>query len=182
MEEFQVVAYMTCYIVCVWTWLRKVTSFTPHTMHLVIPAMLLGFEGLHSTLTMSWMSSSVQIQSLRSFVLFCFTKNPSIFSHLAHFDFKLLHTLVVVVPRYLKENVTIPSKFGNMTCLRYLRLEGDIFGKLPNSIVKLTRLETIDIDRYGFIQLPSGVWKSKQLRHLCYKDYGQASNSCFSIS
>ncbi|KAH0635988.1 hypothetical protein KY290_036388 [Solanum tuberosum] len=88
----------------------------------------------------------------------------------------------LLVPRYLKENVTIPSKFGNMTCLRYLRLEGDIFGKLPNSIVKLTRLETIDIDRHGFIQLPSGVWESKQLRHLCYTDYGQASNNCFSIS
>ncbi|KAH0635984.1 hypothetical protein KY290_036384 [Solanum tuberosum] len=124
--------------------------------------------------------SNPKLEKLR--VLFCFTKNPSIFSHLAHFDFKLLHTLVVVVPQYLKENVTIPSKFGNMTCLRYLRLEGDIFGKLPNSIVKLTRLETIDIDRHGFIQLPSGVWESKQLRHLCYKDYGQASNSCFSIS
>ncbi|KAH0635996.1 hypothetical protein KY290_036395 [Solanum tuberosum] len=124
--------------------------------------------------------SNPKLEKLR--VLFCFTKNPSIFSHLAHFDFKLLHTLVVVVPRYLKENVTIPSKFGNMTCLRYLRLEGDIFGKLPNSIVKLTRLETIDIDQHGFIQLPSGVWKSKQLRHLCYTDYGQASNNCFSIS
>ncbi|TMX02701.1 hypothetical protein EJD97_020278 [Solanum chilense] len=99
----------------------------------------------------------------------------------------LLHSLCVdlakeIMSQSFQAYVTIPSKFGNMTCLRYLRLEGNICGKLPNSIVKLTRLETIDIDRRSLIQLPYGVWESKHLRHLCYRDYGQACNSCFSIS
>nr|Q5MLE9.1 RecName: Full=ToMV resistant protein Tm-2 netted virescent; Short=ToMV resistant protein Tm-2nv [Solanum lycopersicum]AAV87531.1 Tm-2 ToMV resistant protein [Solanum lycopersicum] len=124
--------------------------------------------------------SNPKLEKLR--VLFCFAKDPSIFSHMAYFDFKLLHTLVVVMSQSFQAYVTIPSKFGNMTCLRYLRLEGNICGKLPNSIVKLTRLETIDIDRRSLIQPPSGVWESKHLRHLCYRDYGQACNSCFSIS
>ncbi|KAK4731341.1 hypothetical protein R3W88_024329 [Solanum pinnatisectum] len=124
--------------------------------------------------------SNPKLEKLR--VLFCFTENPSIFSHMAHIDFKLLQTLVVVMPQNSYAFVTIPSKFGNMTCLRYLRLEGYIWGKMPNSIVKLTRLETIDIDRHGISQLPSGVWKSKQLKHLCYRDSGKASNSYFSIS
>ncbi|KAG5585409.1 hypothetical protein H5410_045843 [Solanum commersonii] len=124
--------------------------------------------------------SNPKLEKLR--VLFCFTENPSIFSPMVHFDFKLLQTLVVVMPQNSEAVVTFPSKFGNMTYLCYLRLEGYICGKLPNSIVKLTRLETIDIDQNSMIQLPSGVWEAKQLRHFCYIDNGQASNSCFSTS
>lgn len=83
---------------------------------------------------------------------------------LFHLDFKLLQVLVVVLPQ--DNYVKIPNKFGNISRLRYLRLEGNIFGKLPNSIVKLKRLETVDIQKS--IRVPSGVWESKQLRHLCY--------------
>ncbi|KAG5588458.1 hypothetical protein H5410_048892 [Solanum commersonii] len=100
--------------------------------------------------------------------LFCFTKDPCIFSQLAHLDFKLLQVLVVVISA---GGVSIPNTFGNMSCLRYLPFEGFIDGKLPNCMVKLKHLETLDIGN-SRIDLPTGVWKSTQLRHLRYKGYG----------
>ncbi|KAH0637495.1 hypothetical protein KY289_037410 [Solanum tuberosum] len=108
--------------------------------------------------------------------LFCFINDPCKFFHMAHHDFKLLQVLVVVI-----SDVSIPYTFGNMSCLRYLRFEGQIYGKLPNYMLKLKRLETLDIG-YSYNGLPTGVWKSTQLRHLRYKGFYQASNSCFSIS
>ncbi|WMV48330.1 hypothetical protein MTR67_041715 [Solanum verrucosum] len=113
--------------------------------------------------------------------LFCFTKDPCIFSQLVHFDFKLLQVLVVVMPRKYNDRIIIPNKIGNMSCLRFLRLKGDIDAKLSNSIVKLKCLETIDIEKSG-IELPCGVKESKQLRHLRYGRSRQASNGWCSIS
>ncbi|KAH0634427.1 hypothetical protein KY290_037840 [Solanum tuberosum] len=110
--------------------------------------------------------------------LFCFTKGPCIFSQLAHLDFKLLQVLVVVMS--YDDCCGVPNTFGNMSCLRYLRLEGDIYGKLPNCMVKLKHLETLDIGK-SFIDLPTGVWKSTQLRHLRYKAFDEVCNCCFSI-
>ncbi|XP_055813918.1 toMV susceptible protein tm-2-like [Solanum dulcamara] len=114
--------------------------------------------------------------------LFCFTKDYSIFSQMAHLDFKLLQVLVIVLSQDHHGFVLIPNKIGNMSCLRYLRLEGKIIGELPNSIVKLKRLETIDI-RKSEIRLPSGVvWESKQLRHVRFKGDFPLFNVCFSLS
>uniref|UniRef100_M1BUB3 Rpi-vnt1 n=1 Tax=Solanum tuberosum TaxID=4113 RepID=M1BUB3_SOLTU len=86
--------------------------------------------------------SNTKLEKLRA--LFCFTEDPCIFSQLAHLDFKLLQVLVVVTSRDRYQHViTIPNKIGNMSCLRYVRLEGRIRVKLPNSIVKLKCLETL---------------------------------------
>ncbi|KAH0637521.1 hypothetical protein KY289_037436 [Solanum tuberosum] len=113
--------------------------------------------------------------------LFCFIKDSCIFSHKAHLNFKLLQVLVFVMSRDGSWSVSIPNKIGNMSCLRYLRLEGPIRGELPHSIVKLNCLETLDVKR-SYITLPCGVWKSKQLRHVRCTGFVQASYSCFSIS
>ncbi|KAH0634434.1 hypothetical protein KY290_037847 [Solanum tuberosum] len=124
--------------------------------------------------------SNPKLEKLRA--LFCFTKDPCIFSHLVHLDFKLLQVLVVVISYYdLLSIVCIPNMFGNMSCLRYLRFEGDIYGKLPNCMVKLKHLETLHTGN-SFIKLPTGGWKSMQLRHLRCSGFNEASNSCFSIS
>ncbi|KAK4341530.1 hypothetical protein RND71_040031 [Anisodus tanguticus] len=114
--------------------------------------------------------------------LFCFTEEyPNIFSQIAHLDLKLLQVLVVVMPQNYYQHVTVPNKIGMISCLRYVRVEArQISGELPNSIVKLKRLETLDV-RKSLIRLPWGVWESKQLRHLRATDLS-ASNSCFSIS
>ncbi|KAH0634418.1 hypothetical protein KY284_037204 [Solanum tuberosum] len=126
--------------------------------------------------------SNPKLEKLRA--LFCFTKVDScIFSHLAHHDFKLLLVLVVVVqPRKFNDCIIIQNKIGNMSCLRYLRFEGAVDGKLPNCMVKLKHLETLDIGKSFIIKLPTGVWKTTQLRHLRYNGFSQASNCCNSIS
>ncbi|KAH0637479.1 hypothetical protein KY289_037394 [Solanum tuberosum] len=125
--------------------------------------------------------SNPKLKKLRA--LFCFTEVDScIFSHLAHHDFKLLQVLVVVISFNGSRSVSIPNTFGNMSCLRYMRFEGAIDGKLPNCMVKLKHLETLVIGKSFNIKLPTGVWKSTQLRHLRYEDFDQASNCCFSIS
>ncbi|WMV48332.1 hypothetical protein MTR67_041717 [Solanum verrucosum] len=114
--------------------------------------------------------------------LFCFINDSCLFSHMDHLNFKLLQVLVVVISNNdIRSARRIPNTFGNMSCLHYLQFEGNIYGKLPNCMVKLKHLETLDIGK-SFIKLPTGVWKFTQLRHLLYKDYSQASNSCFSIS
>ncbi|KAH0634426.1 hypothetical protein KY290_038554 [Solanum tuberosum] len=113
--------------------------------------------------------------------LFCFINDSCLFSHMAHLNFKLLQVLVVDISNDDFCSFSIPNTFGNMSCLHYLRFEGLIYGKLPNYMLKLKRLETLDIG-YSYIGLPTGVWKSTQLRHLRYKGFDQASNSCFSIS
>ncbi|XP_015170548.1 putative disease resistance RPP13-like protein 3 [Solanum tuberosum] len=111
--------------------------------------------------------------------LFCFIKDPCIFSHMAHRNFKLLQVLVVVMSQDGYGGFAMGNKFGNMSCLRYLRLKGHILGKLPNYMVKLKHLETLDIDE-SFIDPPTGVWKSTQLRHLRHKNFDEASICCFS--
>ncbi|KAL3329345.1 hypothetical protein AABB24_036439 [Solanum stoloniferum] len=112
--------------------------------------------------------------------LFCFTEDPSIFSQMTHLDFKLLQILVVVMPRKYLGYVSIPNKLGNMSCLRYLRLKGLMFGELPYSVVKFKCLESLNT-RMSYISVPSGVWELKQLSHLHCRDLS-ASNGCFSIS
>uniref|UniRef100_M1BUC0 Rpi-vnt1 n=2 Tax=Solanum tuberosum TaxID=4113 RepID=M1BUC0_SOLTU len=113
--------------------------------------------------------------------LFCFINDSCIFSHMAHLNFKLLQVLVVVIFIDDFYGVRIPNTFGNMSCLRYLRFEGDMYGKLPNCMVKLKRLETIDIGN-SFTELPTGDWKTTQLRHLRYKGFNQVSDSCLSLN
>ncbi|KAL3329336.1 hypothetical protein AABB24_036437, partial [Solanum stoloniferum] len=112
--------------------------------------------------------------------LFCFTKDSCIFFQMAHLNFKLLQVFVVVISDDDLYFFSIPNTFGNTSCLRYLRFEGDIFGKLPNCMVKLKHLETLDIGN-SYLRLP-GVWKSMQLRHLRCTSPLQASNCCSSIS
>ncbi|KAK6781269.1 hypothetical protein RDI58_023453 [Solanum bulbocastanum] len=114
--------------------------------------------------------------------LFCFINDSCIFSPMAHLNFKLLQVLVVMSGNDISSVIT--NKFGNMNCLRYLKLEGAFDGKLPNSIVKHRCLETLDI-RHSLIRLPDSVWESKQLRHLLYKgptQLRQACGGCCSIS
>ncbi|KAH0637503.1 hypothetical protein KY289_037418 [Solanum tuberosum] len=113
--------------------------------------------------------------------LFCFINDRCLFSDMAQLNFKLLQVLVVVISADYCCGVSIPNTFWNMSCLRYLRFKGNIYGKLPNCMVKLKRLETIDISN-SFIKLPTGVWKTTQLRHLHYYYSRQASNGCCSIS
>ncbi|KAG5572852.1 hypothetical protein H5410_062618 [Solanum commersonii] len=113
--------------------------------------------------------------------LFCFINDCCLFSDMAHLNFRLLQMLVVVISTNYSCGVSIPKTFWNMSCLRYLRFKGYIYGKLPNSMVKLKCLETIDISN-SFIELPTGVWKTTQLTHLRYYWSRQASNGCCSIS
>ncbi|KAK4732867.1 hypothetical protein R3W88_025855 [Solanum pinnatisectum] len=113
--------------------------------------------------------------------LFCFINDSCIVSPMAHLNFKLLQVLVVVMSHNGSWCVSIPNKFGNMSCLRYLRLEGPVRRELPYSIVKLKCLETLDI-RHSNIRLLDSVWESKQLRHLLYIDYRQACGGCCSLS
>ncbi|PHT97125.1 hypothetical protein BC332_33945 [Capsicum chinense] len=98
--------------------------------------------------------------------LFCFIEQPSIFSLMAHLEFKLLQVLVVVVSDIFYPRVTIPNIFGNMSCLRYLRLER-LSIKMLNSVVKLKCLETLYVN-HSMIFNPLAHWESKQLRHLLY--------------
>ncbi|KAF3666911.1 putative chaperone protein dnaJ 20, chloroplastic-like [Capsicum annuum] len=116
-------------------------------------------------------NSNPKPEKLRA--LFCFTKKPCIFSQMTLLDFKFFQVLVVVMPQGCDQDVTIPKEIGDMSCLRYLRLEGGISGELPNSIVKVKHLETIDVSKSS-IRIPSGVWEWKQLRHLCDRDFGRA--------
>ncbi|KAH0640617.1 hypothetical protein KY285_037203 [Solanum tuberosum] len=112
--------------------------------------------------------------------IFCFINDSCLFSHMAHLNFKLLQMLVVVTSADAYYGVSMPNISGNMSCLRYLRLEGGISGILPNCMVKLKHLETLDIDK-SFIDPPTGVWKSTQLRHLRSICFHQASSCCFSV-
>nr|XP_025888796.1 putative disease resistance RPP13-like protein 3 [Solanum lycopersicum] len=109
--------------------------------------------------------------------LFCFIDDTCLFSQLARHDFKLLQVLVVVIAN--DYSMEIPNTFGKTSCLRYLQFEGQMRGKLPNSMVK--HVQTINIENSS-TYLPTGVWESKQLRHLRYKGGFEASNCCFSIS
>ncbi|PHU21318.1 hypothetical protein BC332_06425 [Capsicum chinense] len=88
-------------------------------------------------------ASNPKLKKLRA--LFCFTRDPCIFSQMTLLDFKFLQVLVVDIPQNEKQHVTIPNKLGNMSCLRDLRLEGGISGELPNSIVKVKHLEIVDV-------------------------------------
>lgn len=110
--------------------------------------------------------------------LFCFTKDRRAVSHMAHLHFKLLQVLVVDVPRIRCGFVFIRNKIWNMSSLRYVRLEGEFYGNLANSIVKLKHLETVDIRKSNMV-LPSGGWEFKQLRHLLCNSYRKASSGCF---
>ncbi|KAF3665696.1 putative serine/threonine-protein kinase WNK5-like [Capsicum annuum] len=95
--------------------------------------------------------------------LFCFTKDPCILSLMAHIGFKFLQVLVIVMPQNENQQLTtIPIKIGDMSCLRYLRLEGGISGELPSSIVKVKHLETLDV-RKSSVTIPSGVLSSSMM-------------------
>lgn len=112
--------------------------------------------------------------------LFCFIGDSCLFSQLARHDFKLLQVLVVVIAYdYFLRYIGIPNTFGKTSCLRYLQLEGNMRGKLPNSMVK--HMQTLNIEN-SCTELPTVVWESKQLRHVRYRVGFEASNCCFSIS
>nr|AIB02970.1 Ph-3 resistance protein [Solanum pimpinellifolium] len=112
--------------------------------------------------------------------LFCFIGDSCLFSQLARHDFKLLQVLVVVIAYdYFLSYMGIPNTFGKTSCLRYLQLEGNMRGKLPNSMVK--HMQTLNIEN-SCTELPTVVWESKQLRHVRYRVGFEASNCCFSIS
>ncbi|WMV48350.1 hypothetical protein MTR67_041735 [Solanum verrucosum] len=114
--------------------------------------------------------------------LFCFINDRCLFSHMAHLNFKLLQVLVVVISAGDLLSMRFPNTFEKTSCLRYLRLEGNFDGKLPNCMVKLKHLETLDIRKSFFIKLPTGVWKSTQLRHLRSIGYNLAPYNYFCIN
>ncbi|GFY96345.1 hypothetical protein Acr_11g0006510 [Actinidia rufa] len=58
-----------------------------------------------------------------------------------------------------------PNDIGNFCHLTYLQLRSNDLGKLPSAICNLKSLLTLDVRGYGF-DIPIGIWKMRQLRHL----------------
>ncbi|XP_057466618.1 toMV resistance protein Tm-2(2)-like [Actinidia eriantha] len=58
-----------------------------------------------------------------------------------------------------------PNDIGNFCHLTYLQLRSNYLGKLPSAICNLKSLLTLDVRGYGF-DIPIGIWKMRQLRHL----------------
>ncbi|XP_017431699.2 disease resistance protein RPP13 [Vigna angularis] len=80
-------------------------------------------------------------------------------------DFKLVRVLDFGPNSYQK----IPSSLGNFIHLRYLRIHSKLISFVPDSILNLWNLQTIDL---GFstdiiiVSFPIQMWKLKYLRHL----------------
>ncbi|KAG5572846.1 hypothetical protein H5410_062612 [Solanum commersonii] len=68
--------------------------------------------------------SNPKLEKLRA--LFCFTKDPCIFSQLAHLDFKLLQVLVVVMSQDGYGGFTMGNKFGKMSCFMLSAIGGGL--------------------------------------------------------
>ncbi|XP_057467176.1 toMV resistance protein Tm-2(2)-like [Actinidia eriantha] len=59
-----------------------------------------------------------------------------------------------------------PNDIGNFCHLTYLQLRGDIFQRFPSTICNLKSLLTLDVQSRFGIDIPIGIWKMRQLRHL----------------
>ncbi|QCD88939.1 disease resistance protein RPP13-like [Vigna unguiculata] len=80
-------------------------------------------------------------------------------------DFKLVRVLEFGPNNFLK----IPSKLGNFIHLRYLRMDATYIRFVPDSILNLWNLQTIDFGPWVYkipISFPIQMWKLKYLRHL----------------
>ncbi|XP_014515542.1 putative late blight resistance protein homolog R1B-14 [Vigna radiata var. radiata] len=80
-------------------------------------------------------------------------------------DFKLVRVLEFGHNRCLE----IPSNLGNFIHLRYLRINSTLATFVPNSILGLWNLQTIDLGILEYdspISFPIQMWKLKHLRHL----------------
>ncbi|XP_014521204.1 disease resistance protein RPP13-like [Vigna radiata var. radiata] len=80
-------------------------------------------------------------------------------------DFKLVRVL------YFGSNrcQNIPSNLGNFVHLRYLKINSRDVNFIPDSILNLWNLQTIELGTYMFdgqISFPGQIWKLKHLRHL----------------
>ncbi|PIM99336.1 Apoptotic ATPase [Handroanthus impetiginosus] len=79
--------------------------------------------------------------------------------------FKLLQVLKLVA--FVFKDVRIPSQIGSLSRLNYLEIDSKSQVKIPSSIRDLEKLQTFDLRGcvYG-VELPIGIWKMEQLRHL----------------
>ncbi|KAG2398111.1 Disease resistance protein [Vigna angularis] len=80
-------------------------------------------------------------------------------------DFKLVRVLDFG-PNRCKN---IPYNLGNFNHLRYLKINSRNVNFVPDSILNLWNLQTIELGTYRFespISFPAQIWKLKHLRHL----------------
>jgi len=78
--------------------------------------------------------------------------------------------LVRVLDFGLIPSSKIPSDIGNFIHLRYLKIQSDYVTFVPDSILNLWNLETVELGPSRFnifpISFPAQIWKLKHLRHL----------------
>ncbi|XP_030526333.1 disease susceptibility protein LOV1-like [Rhodamnia argentea] len=61
----------------------------------------------------------------------------------------------------------LPKEFGNMLVnLKYLGLRWTLLESLPKSVVRLSRLETLDLKYTNITQVPVSIWEVDSLQHL----------------
>ncbi|XP_062083792.1 probable disease resistance protein RF9 [Humulus lupulus] len=91
------------------------------------------------------------------------------------------------VLRVLKLNFQLKEKsfekIGNLIHLRFLSMHNTI-RNIPPSIANLKCLQTLNLVRCKIInhELPKGMWKLKELRHLCLPSYCGYGNSLMGLS
>ncbi|XP_047179573.1 disease resistance protein RPP13-like [Vigna umbellata] len=92
-------------------------------------------------------------------------------------DFKLVRVLELAP----KSRGKIPSNIGNFMHLKYLRIDSQYITFVPDSILHLWSLQTIDLgpwSRNVSISFPVQVWKLKHLRHLSTRGPIKLRGSC----
>ncbi|XP_048129081.1 putative disease resistance RPP13-like protein 2 [Rhodamnia argentea] len=61
----------------------------------------------------------------------------------------------------------LPDRLGNvLPNLRYLGLRWTVLDSIPESVVNMSRLETLDLKHTNVRNLPSWIWEVKSLQHL----------------
>ena len=92
-------------------------------------------------------------------------------------DFKLVRVLELAP----KSCGKIPSNIGNLMHLRYLRIDSQHITFVPDSILNLCSLQTIDLGDWTQndpISFPIKMWKLKHLRHLNTRGPIKLRGSC----
>ncbi|XP_022632880.1 putative disease resistance RPP13-like protein 3 isoform X1 [Vigna radiata var. radiata] len=96
-------------------------------------------------------------------------------------DFKLVRVLELA-PMSCKK---IPSNIGNFMHLKYLRIDSQYITFVPDSILHLWSLQTIDLGPWSQntpTSFPVQVWKLKHLRHLSTRGPIKLRGSCLGSS